>query len=515
MRTGPSWRQALSSATAILIYIALLKLLVHLLAVGQYGYHRDELYYLAASQHLDFGYVDFPPFIAALTALIRATLGDSLFALHLVPALAGAAVVVIAGLMARQLGGGKWAQAAAALAVAVAPTFLGINSLLTMDTFDELFWVLALYIVIVILKHDRPRLWLLFGFIVGLGLLTKVTILYLVAALLIGLLLTRHRRYLLNKWLWLGGALALVMFSPYIYWQIAHGWPTLEFWRTYAAGKTYPVTPVEFLVQQVTMLNPLTLPLWIGGLVFLFSSAGKTFRPLGWTYAILYVVLTVQQAKFYFLAPTYPLLFAAGAVWWSGVLRQRRYRRPAVAVYLALLTALGLVTAPLALPLLPVETIARYVNPAAIAQQERLEIGVLPQHFADRFGWPELAATVADVYHALPAAEQAHVCIVGDNYGEAGAIDLFGPALGLPKAISEHNSYYVWGPGDCSGETVIIIEGRDTSPADMQAVFSDVELAARTACTYCMPYENNRPIYIGRGLKTGIADAWRAGKTYE
>ena len=206
------------------------------------------------------------------------------------------------------------------------------------------------------------------------------------------------------------------------------------------------------------------------------------------------------------------MLFAAGAVWWSGVRQQRR--RWAVAAYLALLTAFGLFAAPLALPLLPVETIARYVNPADTVQQERHEMGLLPQHFADRFGWPELAATVADVFHALPAEEQAHARILGSNYGEAGAIDFFGPALGLPAAISEHNSYYVWGPGARSGGAVIMVEAQDTSLEDLQAVFDEVELAARTSCTYCMPYENGRPIYIGRGLKADLADAWRAGKTY-
>ncbi len=312
--------------------------------------------------------------------------------------------------------------------------------------------------------------------------------------------------------LWLGGVLALVMCSPYIYWQAQHGWPTLEFWRIYASGKTYPVTPIEFLVQQIVMLNPLTLPLWVAGLVFFFTRAGKTYRTLGWTYAILYVVLTVQQAKFYFLAPTYPMLFAAGAVWWSGLLRQRG--RWAVPVYLVALTVVGLVTAPLALPLLPVETIARYVNPAATAQQERLEIGVLPQHLADRFGWPEMAATVAEVYRALPPEEQARACIVGDNYGEAGAIDFFGGALGLPKAISEHNSYYLWGPGDCSGETVIVIEDQDTAAEDMQVMFAEVELAATTSCTYCMPYEDNRPIFVCRGIKEDIMMSWKRNKQF-
>jgi 4-amino-4-deoxy-L-arabinose transferase-like glycosyltransferase len=283
-------RPVLLGATAVVGYLALFKLLLHFATSGGYGYFRDELYYIAASEHLDFGYVDYPPFIAIVTAITRWLLGDSLFALHFFPALAGALVVLLAGLMAWQLGGGRFAQGLAALAVVIAPVYLGVNSLLTMDSFDQLFWVLAAYILLLFLKKEKPRLWLLLGLVAGIGLMTKVTMLYFGAALVFALLLTPNRKYLLSKWLWLGGLIAFLIFLPYVLWQMGHGWHTLEFWKTYSAGKTYPVTPPEFLFQQVVTVHPLTLPLWLGGLFYyLFSKEGKRYRPLGWMYVILYV----------------------------------------------------------------------------------------------------------------------------------------------------------------------------------------------------------------------------------
>jgi hypothetical protein len=507
-------RQNLLSATAILVYLALAKLLLHFLAASQYGYFRDELYYIAASQHLDLGYVDFPPFTAVITALVRWTLGDSLLALHTLPALAGVLILLLAGLMARELGGGRAAQGLAALAVLVAPVFLAGQSMLTMDPFDQLFWVLALYVVLLILKREEPRLWLVFGLVAGIGLLTKVTMLYLGMALVIGLLLTPNRRTLLSKWLWLGGLIALVLFSPYIIWQVLHGWPTLEFWRIYSAGKTYPVTPVEFLLQQILTMHPLTLPLWLAGLAYYFFGGGKKYRTFGWIYVILYVVFTIQQAKSYFLAATYPMLFAGGAVLVEqGVQRWKAlWLQPA---YALLLVIGGLATAPLAMPLLPVETFIGYsqgFGGAAEVKQERLATAELPQYFADRFGWEALVAAVAKVYAGLPPEEQAVACILTDNYGEAGAIDFFGGAYHLPKAISGHNSYFIWGPGGCTGEVIITV---GKPGADLVPSFKKVTPAGASYCQYCMPYEDGLPIFVCRGLKMDIREAWAGTKDYK
>ena len=229
--------------TAILVYLALAKLLLHLLTADDYGYFRDELYYMAAGERLDLGYVDFPPFVAIVAAVTRWLLGDSLLALHLFPVLAGVMVVVLTGLMARELGGGRFAQGMAALATLVAPSFLVMGTFLSMDAFDQLWWVLASYFLLLILKREKPRLWLVFGLVAGLGLLTKITMLYFGFAVFVGLLLTPARRHLLTPWPWLGGVVASAFLLPYVFWQIRHGWPTLEFWADYGE-KVDPASPL-------------------------------------------------------------------------------------------------------------------------------------------------------------------------------------------------------------------------------------------------------------------------------
>src|SRR5215216_1558836 len=348
-----------ASENALLAYLALAKLLVHLLTNGNYGYFRDEFYYVAAGERLDLGYVDFPPFVAIVADVSRFLLGDSPVALRFLPALAGALVVVLAGLMARELGGGRFAQSLAALATLVAPNFLVMGTFFSMDAFDQLFWVSATYVLLLILKRDRPRLWLLFGLIVGLGLLTKVTMLFFGFAVFVALLLTPARRHLRTPWPWVGGVIAFAFLLPYVFWQIEHGWPTLEFWANYG-GKVDPASPVEFLVEQIVTMHPLTLPIWTIGLYyFLFSGAGQPYRLLGWIYIILFVLFVVQNAKFYFLAPAYPMLFAAGALTVERFVQRRGWGwiRPA---YAATLVVGGMVVAPLvAVPALPVETLAK------------------------------------------------------------------------------------------------------------------------------------------------------------
>src|SRR5689334_9073407 len=235
---------------AIIVGLAALKLLIHLLTSSNYGYFRDEFYYIAASRHLAFGYVDFPPFIALLTAFVRLTLGDSLLALHFFPALAGAGVIVLTGLITRQLGADGFGQVLAALAVLVTPQYLGMNALLTMDSFDLLVWAAALYVLILILKDDRPKLWLVFGLVMGIGLTIKVTSLYFGLALDVGLALTPDRKYFRSPYLYLGGLIALAFLLPYVIWNAVNGWPTVEFWRNYGS-KVFQASPLEFLLQQI------------------------------------------------------------------------------------------------------------------------------------------------------------------------------------------------------------------------------------------------------------------------
>lgn len=501
-------RKFFQSDTAVLLAVVLVKLLAQWLTSGGYGYFRDEFYYMEVSQHLQLGYLEFPPMIALITAFTRWLLGDSLFALRFFPALAGAAVVFLTGRMAGLLGGGRLAQVTAALAALIAPIFLALNGILTMDSFDQLWWVLMAYFLIRLLKEDNPRLWLGFGLAAGLGLLTKVTILYFGAALVVGLLLTPARKVLASKWLWLGGGIALLFLVPYLIWQVTNGWPTLAFWKVYAAGKTYPVTPLEFLIQQITVLHPATLPLWLAGLgYFLFHPQGKTYRPLGIAYLVLFVVLMLMKAKNYFLAPAYPMLFAGGGVVferWTARIRQGFWLKPA---YLGLLAVSGILLAPFSMPILPPATYVALsrMTGAVEAKTERLDSGALPQQFADRFGWENLTAAVARVYQNLPAGDRAKACIFGGNYGETDSINFFGRAYGLPPAISGHNQHYLWGPGSCTGEVVIVV---GVPPEIITNAFDSVTIADTARCQYCMPYENNLPIVVARRIKIPIHEFW-------
>ena len=511
-------RRSLLGGYAILILLALVKLLVHLLTAGNYGYFRDELYYIAASERLALGYVDFPPFVALATALVRATLGDSLLALDLLPAMAGAAVVVLAGLMARELGGGRFAQGIAALAVLVAPNFLVFGTFLSMDAFDQLFWVSAAYILLLILKRNEPRLWLLFGLLAGLGLLTKLTMLSFGFAVLVALLLTPARRQLLSPWPWIGGVIAIAFLAPYVYWNATNGWPTPEFWGEYG-GKVDEASPVEFLIEQIVTMQPPALPLWLAGLGFyLFAREGRPYRALGWVYVVLFVLFAALNSRFYFLAPAYPMLFAAGGVAVERFVfaRRRRLWRWSLPAYAVVLTLSGVIVAPITVvPALPATTLAGITGAfggGAGVEVETREVAELPQVFADRFGWESMAETVARTYDRLPPEEQSEACVLAGNYGEAGAIDFFGAKHGLPKAISGHNSYYLWGPGDCNGETVISV---GVPRERLEGVFGSIGRADTVRCRYCMPDEDDLRVYVSRDPKLPFEEAWPRFKHYD
>ena len=299
--TFPGW---LRQSGWVIFLIALLQFILHLWVNAHDNFFRDELYYMAAAQHLSPGYVEYPPFVALAAAFSRAVFGSSVLAIRLLPAVAAALIVLLTANMVAQLGGGLLAQALAAVSIAFGPVFIGSSGLLTMDPFDQLWWTLAAWVVVRMIKRQQPRTWLAFGLVVGLGLLTKLTIAFFVLALLLGLLLSEQRKLLFNRWLILAGLIALVIFSPYLFWQAGHGFPVLEYTRAYAGGKTYQASPLEYFFQQVITTNPLALPLWLGGLYFLFfTAAGRPYRAFGWAYIFLYVFFMLQRAKFYWLSP--------------------------------------------------------------------------------------------------------------------------------------------------------------------------------------------------------------------
>jgi hypothetical protein len=486
--------------------IALAATALHLAVISRYGWFRDEFYYIACGERLDFGYVDHPPLIAVIARLARTLFGESILAARLPSVLAGAAVILLAGRLARELGGGRFAQALAALCVVVSPVYLFAFHILSMNSFDILFWTLGAFVVVRTLNTGNPRLWLLFGLVCGLGLENKHSLLFFGFGVFAGLLLTPERRQLRQPWIWIGGALAVLLFLPHVIWQVQHGWPTAEFIRNATAHKNLVLSPLAFFGEQVKQMHPLTFPIWLAGLVWLFRST--RYRALGWVYVAAFLVLITQSSKAYYLAPAYPPLFAAGAVAFEAWIRRPVLR----AVLPILLLAGGAAMAPLTLPVLSVEGFVRYARALGIpiSAGERHEMGALPQHYADMHGWEEMVAEVARVYNTLPPEERAKAGIFTQNYGEAGAVDLLGRKYGLPKASSGHNNYFLWGPQG-PGEILIIIGG---DPEDHREAFRDVQQAGEIRCGLCMPYENNQPVWIARGLKAPIERIWPMTKSY-
>jgi 4-amino-4-deoxy-L-arabinose transferase-like glycosyltransferase len=429
-----------SAGPAIVLSIAVAKLVFHLLIANRYGIFRDELYYLACSEHLDAGYVDQPPLIAFVAWIARHVFGESLIGLRFIPALAGAATVWLTGKLARELGGGVFAQAVAALATFAAPVFLLMHHWLTMNAFEPLIWLGCAWCVVRAIVRDEPRYWLWFGVLIGVGMENKYSTAFFAFAVVGGLLLTPQRRFLASKWIWLGALCSLLIFLPNLVWMVRHNFPFLELMHNIRSTHRDVVRgPVAFIVDQTMLVNPILFPLWAGGLVWLFwNNTGKQFRILGWIYILLLVAFIVLKAKNYYVAPAYSMLFAAGAVAFENLTCERmRWGRPAYVVAIVVVTCL---LAPLSVPVLSPENYIAYQKALGLEplKAENQPTGPLPQHFADEFGWEEMAREVGRVYNGLSPEQRAKTAIFANSYGQAGAIDFFGKKYGLPKAISNH-----------------------------------------------------------------------------
>jgi hypothetical protein len=498
----------------VIYWLAAVKLAVHLVTIRGYGWFRDEFYYIACSERLDWGYVDHPPLVALVAAVTRWTLGESIVAFRLPAAVAGAATVVMAGVLARELGGARAAQGLAALGVLCAIIYLPLQHILSMNAWEPLTWTLCAWLVVRALTRGDTRWWVLAGVVAGVGLQSKHSMLFFGFALACGLLLSPARRVLATRGPWIMGVLAAAIVLPNVIWQIQHGWPTLEFMQNAQLHKNRALPPLTFLKQQLLMMNPIGAAIWAAGLGWLLLAArGRALRAFGWAYLVLLGLFLVTGAKDYYLTPYYPILFAAGGValerWSAG----RRWRLVATRVVLPVTLAVtSTLLAPLALPVLPVDAYVRYARALGVTveQSERHEQGRLPQFFADMFGWHELVDAVVAAAATLPPGDRERAVILVRNYGEAGAIDFLGRARGAPPAISGHNSYWHWGPGRATEDILLILGGGAAEHDEC----GSLEQAAFVSCTDCMPYQNNLPIWVCRNLSVPIDEAWRGVKHY-
>ena len=502
--------------------VAAVYFLLHLLTATRYDYFRDALYYLACSEHLAWGYVDQPPLIAALAWVARHTLGTSLPALLFWPALAGAARIVLTAAFARELGARRFGTVLAAVLSATPPVWYVIDHQFAMNALEPLFWTGCAYLILRMIKTGNTRFWLAFGTIAGLGLQNKYSIAVFAFGLLVGLLLTPHRKLLLTPWLFAGGGVALVMFLPNLLWNIHHHWPFLELMHNIrASGKDVALSPLAYLGQQILMAGPFSFPFWFAGLLFcFFFRNAKPFRVFGWAFVITIAFFLIAHGKDYYSAPAYTIVLAAGAVAAERFLAAPlfdawpRLRATLKPLAFAWLLAGLLLILPVVLPVLPIDGFLKFQQrlPIQSARTERSQIGAaLPQYYADEFNWQEMVQAVARVYQTLTPEEQAKTAIFTENYGEAAAIDFFGPRYGLPKAISGHQSYFFWGPRNYTGEIVI----RVGAPIDdVKPGYENVAVAATIENPYALYYET-RPILLCRGRKENYQTQWAKVKKWE
>jgi hypothetical protein len=402
--------------------------------------------------------------------------------LRIFAALAGVAVIALTVLIARELGGGKFSMWLAGLCVFMGPIWLGLSYIMTMNIFEHVAWTGAAYVIVRYINTRSPNLWLWFGVLCGIGLQTKYSTSVFGLGVVVGLLLTRERRTFLNQWIWIGGAAAFAIFLPNLIWNIQHHWPFVELMRNIRAeGRDVVLSPPRFMFEQALLALPITVFVWLAGLIWVFfSKEGRRYRLLGWTFLTVVITFMVMHGKNYYSMPIYPTMLAAG-----GVGLDQWLRRPVLRwigwAYAGLVIAVGLLFLPMSVPVLSVEEYLRYQDKMPIKpprSEHSHERAALPQVYADQFGWTEITESVATVFKSLPEEDQKRCGIFAQDYGAAGALNFFGPKYGLPPAISGHQNFYLWGPRGYTGECLTVLDDRQEV---LEREFEQVQFLGRTS----------------------------------
>lgn len=505
-------KENLLSEKAIIAYFVAIKFIITLFPY-EYGIFRDTFLYIAQSDHPGWGYLEVPPIAPLALALVRFLAGTTFFSLHIIQAVTGSLFIIITALMAKKLGGNKFAVILTLICATLTPQFIGTDAHFDYGTFDRLFWALALYSILLLIKTEDRKYWIYFGIAAGFGLLSKITMLYLGFGLLSAFLLLKERRYLFDIRFILSGLIALLIFLPFIIWQIGNGFPIIEYLINYQ--KTLIHTgAVGFFARQLATMNPIEVFIWLPGLYyFLFDREGKKYRVFGLAYLIISAIFIMQNAKYYLIAPLYSVLFAGGSIFLSGLAEKKRagWLKPTI-ITVTLITSI--LEIPFARPLLPPELFIRYSGHNGNLRSEKNDTSELPQTFADQFGWEEMAQKVSGIYNSLSGDEKKKACIYADNYGEAGALHFYRGKYGYPDPVCPNNIFYFWGPGNNTGEIMIIVGDEEKDQDDLKQKFDSVVIADRIDNKYAMPFEN-RPIFLCRGLHVKLSDIWKRAKHFE
>lgn len=499
----------------LIFSISLINFIIYLITqvFFAYGIFRDEYYYLACANRLDFGYVDHPPLSIWILGFWKMLFGDSMLVIRLVPAIVSSLSLFFMGAFTQKLGGEKSAIVIAMILFMLTPIFLGMNTIYSMNTFDFFFWILSTYLFLKIIQTENKKYWIWLGFVLGLGLLNKTSILWLGAGIFVGTIFTPLKKDLKTWYPYLAFIIAMLIFSPYIIWNFTHDFAHLEFMRNAATRKYGGLTPVTFIIDQILILNPLSILIWLPGLIFFFFRKEKiTFLALGLIWLTTFLILLINgHSKGEYISAAYQILFAGGVVMiekWS--MRQKHYWvKYSMAVPIILI---GIFLSPFARPLLSPETFIQYQSTIGLEppSNEGHET-VFPQFYSDMFGWNELAQNVSKVYQSMPQEEREKTFVYCSNYGKAGALEYYSKKYPLPKVICPHNSYWYWWPEIKSNSTIVIIGGEIE---DHLQALDEVKEAGFHNTKYAMPYENNLIIFIGRGLKISLEEIRQTDKAF-
>lgn len=496
-----TWKDYLFADTAILVWMATALIILHCLTNNQYGFHRDELNFIEDGRHLAWGYVDCPPFTPFVAHIAEMLFGTSLVGIRFFPAVSQGLVLVLTGLMVKRMGGKRWAQVIAAGGAAISGVSLSQGSIFMYVSFDFLWWVVVAYGVISLLKSSDARWWLMIGVAIGLGMLTKLTMSFLVAGLIAGVLFTPARRYLKSPWLWAGVVVSLLIFLPDLLWMARHDFISLQKLSTMHARDIGNGHYKWFLVDQLySAANPSSIYLWVFGLYFFWrSSREPNYRPLVWMYAIPLALFLSLQGRGYYLAPAYPMLIAGGA-YYAGeqvhnltpAQRNARYSW----LYYSLIIG-GLCAGSFSIPVWPLNSFLW-----KMADNNH-------QLYREEVGWPELVKTVADIRDTVPLEERSRLGILAGNYGEAGAINVYGSEYNLPRAISGIDSFWLWGYGDPPPETVIVL---GLEPSYAYSLFETCSIVGTNINPYDIQNEESQDhtdILLCRHLRQPWEQFWK------
>jgi 4-amino-4-deoxy-L-arabinose transferase-like glycosyltransferase len=500
-------------ALGLLIGFAAVKLLAHFLtvAVTPYGIHRDEFLYLAMGEHLRLWGMDFPPAIALLAKAARSLFGDTLLAIRFFPAVAGTCILVLAGVIARELGGGRLAQGLAMLGVFFCSVFLRPSVLFHPVVFDQLCWTLGFLALIKIVQRSRGRWWLALSVAGGLGLLAKFSIGFFAFAMLAALLLTQQRRALATPWPYLAVMVALLVGSPSIVGQVRLDFPVVLNMRDLQGSQLQRITAFEFLLGQVLMLGPSVLLAGAGLVYLLVNRTMRPYRVVGLTCVLAFLILLLLHGKPYYAGPIYPTLIAAGAVAFGRF--PGRLGRAAVIGVTVLVVAWGALVLPFGLPVVPPAPMARYAAALGIRAATTTNRGTalpLPQDYADMLGWEDQVCAVAQAYESLPADQRAQAVLLALNYGQAGALEFFGPRHGLPRRVLLPHSALLWRPPPGGSFDVAVSVG--IPPEELGRYLRTVRLVGRFDHPWMVDEERHVPICVADTVYRDVQEVWAPRK---